>query len=153
VLLQETFSHTNEACYHAPGFVGHHALASASGGPGRPRWGLTSLFKINSFLEGSFQRLFSSVDWVLVSRWGVAQGRGIIFVNTYMPIHSGGVQEMDLQNYDTLISDLRLQYPADTLIMGGDFNFDPWRCSDFQSLGITVPPLVRCVSICFMGFD
>jgi exonuclease III len=142
VFLQETFSTSDERCFRLQGFVGHHLLAS-TGGRGRPSWGLTTLFKITSFATAPLRRVFSPMDWAIVSRWGRTHSRGILFVNTYLPLHTARTSEADLLLFETLVHDLRCQFPADVVILGGDFNFDPWRTQIHRAAGIALTPMTR----------
>jgi exonuclease III len=55
VFLQETYSRSEPNCLRLEGFTGHHALSAASST--KPRWGLSTLFKIETFAFGSITRL------------------------------------------------------------------------------------------------
>ncbi len=80
---------------------------------------------------------------ILTFRWGTVQNPGILFVNVYLPVHTATVSVAEIEQLDSLVSDLRSQFPADTVIMGGDFNYDPWRAAAQQAQGISRPPLIR----------
>ncbi len=134
VFLQETLHTSYDSCLLLEGFVGHHVLATPT--DGRPSQGLSSFFRIGAFVDGSISRVSVPVDWLLVSRCGV------LFINVYVPLHSKPLpSELDFLR-DTIL-DLQSCFPGDIIIMGGDFNHDPWRNTERRARGQTLSPLVR----------
>ncbi len=55
VFLQETLCTTPESCLLLPGFVGQHSLAIPTNR--RPSRGLSSFFKIESFVDGALSQV------------------------------------------------------------------------------------------------
>jgi hypothetical protein len=56
VFLQETLSTTPESCLLLPGFVGQHSLAIPTNR--RPSRGVSSFFKISTFVDGALSQVF-----------------------------------------------------------------------------------------------
>jgi exonuclease III len=54
VFVQETYSRSEQECLAIDGFTGHHSFSAASFR--KPRWGVSSLFKIETFALGSITR-------------------------------------------------------------------------------------------------
>jgi exonuclease III len=90
VLLQETYSGTNEDVLSLEGFIPHHQLARPS--TRRAKWGVSTFFRINSFVGGVIRRIPSPVDWMAVSRWQHSSDVGLIVVNVYHAIYSEGLK-------------------------------------------------------------
>ncbi len=74
------------------------------------------------------------MDWIIATRWARPLCPGFIFVNVYIPLHSGVTAE-DLDEFKEAIRSLRDTYPGDLVCLGGDLNFDPWRFEERQALG------------------
>jgi hypothetical protein len=140
VFLQETLHTAPDSCLLLEGFVGHHTLASVTGG--RPSQGLSSFFRIEAFADGCLSRLTTVVDWILVTRWAKPMSPGLLFINVYIPLHSGVTNE-DLDKLRTTVHGLQRSYPGDLIIMGGDFNLDPWRCQDRRAERVPMTPQTR----------
>ncbi len=130
VFLQETFSLDIASSFELDGFIAFHTPARLTGG--RPQWGMTTLFKISSFVGGRLYSLPTPADWVLACRWVRPSGQGVIFINSYVPVHSKSAQIsiQDITHFKTFVRDLSTSFPGDTLVCGGDFNVDRWKLSD-----------------------
>ncbi len=186
IYLQETYSLSDETVLELPGYLAHHSLALYTGR--RPSRGVSTLFRIEAFVDGAIQvwfylifllllfnlfsdasmlahicpawtmrsliyytrlrivtqRVFSPFDWVVVSRWSPPSQPGVIFTNTYLPIHSDGVTRSDVIAFRDYILDLMNSNPGDAFVLGGDVNFDPWRNEEHRATGYPIPPLQRC---------
>jgi exonuclease III len=143
VLLQETFSATRDATLDLHGFIPHHQLGR------RHQWGLTSLFRIDAFAGGSLHRLPCPFDWLVVSRWRTSSDQGLLVLNTYLPVHSDGFCRTDADAALVFIRSLREDFPADGLIMSGDFNVDTWRVAEQRAAGRVIPARTRSVTTHF----
>jgi exonuclease III len=143
VLLQETYSATNEDVLSLAGFIPHHQLARPT--TRRAVWGVTTFFRIDSFVGGIIRRIPSPVDWMIVSRWQHTSDVGLIVVNIYHAIHSDGFSQSDTQTALAFLVSLQNDFPADGFLMGGDLNVDRWRVEDQRSSGITIPTSIRLV--------
>ncbi len=141
IYLQETYSLSEENAFELPGYLAHHSMAIYTGR--RPSRGVTSLFRINAFVDGAIQRIFSPFDWTVVSRWSRPSQPGLLFVNTYLPIHSDGITRSEVLAFRDYIRDLMLSNPGDAILMGGDMNFDPWRNAEDRISGYPIPALQR----------
>jgi exonuclease III len=132
VFLQETFSVDIASSFELDGYIAFHSPACLTGG--RPKWGMTTLLKISSFVGGRLYPLPTPADWVLACRWVRPSGRGIIFINTYVPVHSKSAQIsiQDIDHCKSFIRDLPMSFPGDTIVCGGDFNVDRWKMVDPQ---------------------
>jgi hypothetical protein len=64
VLLQETCITTEAAAIELEGYIPFHTMARHTGG--RPQWGMTSLFRIASFVGGTIRPLPTGADWLQV---------------------------------------------------------------------------------------
>ncbi len=152
IYLQETYSTSEENVFQMAGYLGHHSLAAYTGR--RPSRGVSTLFRIESFVDGALQRITTPFDWVVASRWAPSQQPGLTFVNVYLPVHTGGkdttrklVAQSDLNIFRDFILDLVSSNPGDSFLLGGDMNFDPWRNEEFRRSRIPIPPLQRCVGL------
>jgi hypothetical protein len=112
VFLQETLHTSLDQCILLEGFVGHHVLATHT--QGRPSQGLSSFFRIDAFTEGCISRLTVVPDWLLVSRWARPLLPGVLFVNVYVPLHSG-VTNADLDLLRETLRDLENAFPGNRL--------------------------------------
>lgn len=123
IFLQETFEVGGSETFSPPGYIrfAHDALETG----GRPSRGSSSLFLQSKFANGSFVSLDLGKDWLLLTRW-VPEGwsSGFLFLNVYFPRYSGDFVNSDADFLFEAISDLRADFPGDTMIIGGDFNFD-----------------------------
>ncbi len=63
-------------------------------------------------------------------------------MNVYIPLHSG-ISNDDLDEFTEAIRSLRDSYPGDSICMGGDFNFDPWRYEIRCASGISQSALTH----------
>jgi exonuclease III len=160
IFLQETYSTTDDNVIQLSGYLGHHSLAAYTGR--RPSRGVSSLFRIESFVDGALQRITTPFDWVVASRWAAAQQPGLTFINVYLPVHTRGkdtnrklVAQTDLNVFRDFVADLISSNPGDSFLMGGDMNFDPWRSELARINRIPIPPLQRCVYACdlFLSFS
>ncbi len=152
IFLQETYSTSDDNVFELSGYLGHHSLAAYTGR--RPSRGVSSLFRIESFVDGALQRITSPFDWVVASRWAAAQQPGLTFINVYLPVHTRGketnrklVAQTDLNIFRDFVIDLVSSNPGDSFLMGGDMNFDPWRSEEARLNRISIPPLQRCVCV------
>ncbi len=64
ILLQETFSLHEHLAFELDGFIAFHTEARPTGG--RPSWGMSSLFKMSSFVGGRLRTVMSPCDWLQV---------------------------------------------------------------------------------------
>ncbi len=133
VFLQETFTTSPENGFNLAGFIPYHAMGRVTGGC--PSWGLTTLLRIDTFVGGTMKPLQSPLDWLQVTRWRSPSDRGILFVNIYVAVHTRGFDATDTSTALDFLASLRADYPADNLLMGGDFNADPWRLLEQRSAG------------------
>ncbi len=148
IFLQETYSGTAEAVLDIDGFIPHHQLGRPT--PRRPnhhQWGVSTLMKIEAFVGGVIRRIPSPVDWLVVSRWCQSSDVGIVMVNIYLPVHSDGFTSTDSQAALSFIETLRSDFPADAILLGGDFNVDRWRVDEYRSNGVTIPTSTRLVDL------
>jgi endonuclease/exonuclease/phosphatase family metal-dependent hydrolase len=79
---------------------------------------------------------------MLATRWARPLAPGILFINVYVPLHSG-VTPTDLDQFRDMIESLRNSFQGDSLVLGGDFNFDPWRFEERRASRQQQTPLVR----------
>ncbi len=155
IFLQETYSTTDDNVIQLSGYLGHHSLATYTGR--KPSRGVSSLFRIESFVDGALQRITSPFDWVVVTRWAAAQQPGLTFINVYLPIHTKGkdisrklVGQSDLNIFREFVTDLISSNPGDSFLLGGDMNYDPWRNEEMRRTRNAIPLLQRCVYVhCF----
>jgi hypothetical protein len=122
VFLQETFSGSLEDTLELDGFIPHHQL-------GRPtlrryQWGLSTFLRINAFVGGIIRRLPCPVDWIVVSRWQRSTDVGLMLINVYLPVHSDGFSSHDSNAALAFIESLRVDFPGDSFLLGGDLNVD-----------------------------
>jgi hypothetical protein len=82
------------------------------------------------------------VDWILVTRWAKPLLPGLLFINVYVPLHSGATND-DLNHLPNTVRELQRSYPGDTIVMGGDFNLDPWRCQERRAAQVPMTPQTR----------
>ncbi len=82
------------------------------------------------------------MDWIVVTRWAKPFSAGSLFVNVYIPLHSG-ISNEDLDEFTEAIRSLRDSFPGDVICMGGDFNFDPWRFETRRTSGISQSALTH----------
>ncbi len=141
---------TDARVFELQGYLAHHSLAIYTGR--RPSRGVTSLFKISSFVDGAIQRVHSPFDWTLVSRWSCPSQPGLIFINTYLPIHTDGVTRSEVIAYGDFIIDLMRSNPGDEIVLGGDVNYDPRRNQEDRIARYPIPPLQRCDKRTIPGF-
>jgi hypothetical protein len=144
VLLQETFSGTNEDVLSIDGFIPHHQLGRPT--TRRAKWGVSTFFRIDSFVGGVIRRIPSPVDWMVVSRWQHASDVGLIVINIYHAIYSDGYSARDTQAVLAFLHTLRNDFPADGLLLGGDLNVDRWRVADQRASGAIIPTSIRLVN-------
>jgi exonuclease III len=97
ILLQETFAYDDKDLFELQGFLSHHVRALP--GTRRNLWGLSTLFRTRSFADGFLEKIDSSLEWVLVSRWRQPGFPGLLVVNIYAPLHS---------RFDFLLSYIKL---------------------------------------------
>ncbi len=74
----------------------------------------------------------------MATRWAKPFSVGTLFVNVYIPLHSG-ISTDDLDNFKEALRSRRDSYPGDSICMGGDFNFDPWRYELRWTTGVSQP--------------
>jgi exonuclease III len=122
VFLQETYSGTPESAFDLEGFIPHHQL-------GRPtlrrfQWGLSTFLRINAFVGGSIRRIPCPLDWIVVSRWQRSTDIGLMLINVYYPAHSDGFSVHDSNAALAFIDSLRVDFPGDSFLLGGDLNVD-----------------------------
>jgi exonuclease III len=126
VLLQETFSREDRFLLELNGFYSHHQRAI----PGQGRrnvWGLSSFFKVTKFADGFWTKVFSPVDWLLISRWTPKDAPGIFVFNTYVPAHTAGIDPNEISALKSTLEELVCLYPGDTFLLAGDFNLDRFK--------------------------
>jgi exonuclease III len=126
VLLQETFSREDNELLEIRGFYSHHQRALPRTG-GHNVWGLSSYFKITTFTDGFWVKIFSPAEWLLISRMRTESGLGLLVCNVYMPVHTSGIAAHDIQLFRTTVEDLVTQYPGDAFLIAGDFNIDVYE--------------------------
>jgi exonuclease III len=125
ILLQETFTMDDVLPYELEGYIAYHAPARFT--TRRPQWGMTSLFKISSFVGGRLQLIPVPFEWLLANRWIRASGLGVTIVNVYIPAHWRGTSAQDISHFATFLRDLVISFPGDVIICGGDINCNRWR--------------------------
>jgi hypothetical protein len=64
ILLQETFTVDVHASLDLDGYITFNVPARPTGG--RPSWGLTSFFRITSFVGGHLRTVHSPCEWIQV---------------------------------------------------------------------------------------
>jgi exonuclease III len=144
VLLQETYSGTNEDVLNLEGFIPHHQLGRLT--TRRTQWGVSTFFRIDAFAGGVIRRIPSPVDWMVVSRWQHASDVGLIVANVYNAIHSDCYSPQDTQSVLAFLSSLRNDFPADGILLGGDLNVDRWRVAEQRNAGCVIPTATRLVN-------
>jgi exonuclease III len=143
IFLQETFTGSIESALDIPGFIPHHQLGRSA--PRGTRWGLSTFLKIDAFVGGVICRIPSPVDWLVASRWRMDTNLGLLLVNVYLPVHTDGFSPTGSQQALSFIKTLRLDFPGDGLLIGGDLNVDRWRVSDQRALGSVISSNTRSV--------
>jgi hypothetical protein len=83
-----------------------------------------------------------AVDWIVATRWAKPFSVGTLFVNIYIPLHSG-ISNDDLDEFTKAIRSLRDSFPGDAICMGGDFNYDPWHYENGRTSGISQSALTH----------
>jgi hypothetical protein len=63
IFLQETYSVSDEAVLELPGYLAHHSLALYTGR--RPSRGVSTLFRIDAFVDGAIQVVYLFIPLVL----------------------------------------------------------------------------------------
>ncbi|MCU0401470.1 MAG: endonuclease/exonuclease/phosphatase family protein [Algoriphagus sp.] len=129
VLLQETFSRDNSELLELRGFYSHHARALPRPGS-RNVWGLSLFFRVDAFSDGFWVKIFSPVEWLLISRWKTSSVTGVTVINVYIPAHTSGFSATDLAIMQQTIEDLLSNSPGDMFVIGGDFNYDRFKPDD-----------------------
>jgi exonuclease III len=137
ILLQETFSTTRDATLDLHGYIPHHQLGR------RHQWGLSSLFKIETFTGGTLHRIACPVEWLIVSRWRQSTDLGLIVVNAYVPTHTNGFTRTDTDCATIFLRSLLDDFPSDGFILGGDLNVDTWRVSTQRNEGRVISSRTR----------
>ncbi len=66
VFLQETCSVTEGVALELDGYIPFHGLARYTGG--KPQWGMTSLFRILSFVGDTLRPVPTGADWIQVEK-------------------------------------------------------------------------------------
>ena len=140
-MLQETFSVDPSLAIELDGFICYHVLGFETGG--RPRWGLSMGFKLDTFMGGTLKKVFSPADWLQIIRWVRPFHRGTLFLNVYVPLHTRGITTLDLRVLEETFNDLRQLFPADSILIGGDLNIDIWRVREERALGSYQPPKTK----------
>ncbi len=145
VLLQETFTTSPENGCELFGFIPFHTLARRT--KRRPSCGLTTLLKIDSFAGGTLRSMPSPLDWLQVTRWRRPSDRGILFVNAYVAVHTTGFEVADVRSAISYLETIQADFPSDSLILGGDLNYDPWRTVEHRAAKIQIPQKTRYLNI------
>jgi hypothetical protein len=114
------------------GFYSHHARAIPRPGS-RNVWGLSSYFRTAAFVDGFWVKIFTSVEWILVSRWKSAATTGITVINMYIPAHTRGFVAHDIDILRSTFDDLVVTFPGDFFIVAGDFNFDRYKRNNLKT--------------------
>jgi exonuclease III len=122
VLLQETFARSDSELLELSGFFSHHQRALPGNGY-RNIWGVSSYFRQAAFADGFWTRVFSPVDWLLISRWQPGSEPGLVVLNVYIPVHTAGMTAIDASILRETLVELVSVYPGDSFIVAGDFNF------------------------------
>jgi exonuclease III len=143
ILLQETYVLSPENGLDLPGFIPFHTLGKTTGH--KPHWGLSTLLKIESFVGGALLRIPSPYDWIQITRWRPPSDKGILLINIYVPVHTKGFVRADIDSALDFLGQLRADFPADSLILGGDFNVDHWRLSDQRRNGDVIQHKTRYI--------
>ena len=65
--LQETFLLPDDDGLELEGYASYHSRGFRANG--RPRWGVSSYFRLSSFSDGSLHEVISPLAWVVVVRW------------------------------------------------------------------------------------
>jgi exonuclease III len=133
VLLQETFSREDADLLELPGFYSHHMRALPRPGC-RNIWGISSFFRVDAFQDGFWVKVFSPVEWLLISRWKTPAVTGITVLNVYVPIHTSGYTAADAALLQQTIEDLLSNSPGDMFVIGGDFNHDRFKTNEARGL-------------------
>ncbi len=141
VFLQETYTTSPENGLVLDGFIPFHVLARPTGR--KPYWGLSTLVKINAFVGGTLRPIQSPLDWLQVTRWSCPSDRGALLINIYVAVHTAGFDVMDTRAAIDFLRCLRTDFPADSLLMGGDLNVDIWRLAEQRRQGVTIPHKAR----------
>jgi exonuclease III len=141
ILLQETFTLSPENGLDLIGYIPYHVLGRLTGG--RPSWGLSTLLRIDSFTGGTLRPLPSPMDWLQVTRWRRPSDKGLLIINVYFAVYTDGFQQADSRTAIDFLTTLRSDYPGDGVIMGGDFNYDPWRTDEHRVARIPITSKTR----------
>jgi hypothetical protein len=144
VFLQETYLGTRDSVLDLDGYIPHHQLGRQT--PRRYQWGVTTLMRIEAFAGSVICRIPSPVDWIVASRWRHESDIGLVMINIYHPVHSDGYSPQDSQTVLAFVNSLRIDFPGDGFVLGGDFNVDRWRVNEQQSAGLPIPTASRLVS-------
>jgi hypothetical protein len=64
-------------------------------------------------------------------------------INTYLPAHSDGFSRQEMNSALAFIDSLRLDFPGDSFLMGGDLNVDKWRTTEQRARGQTITTRTR----------
>ncbi len=126
ICLQETWATTELEQLSVSDYVAFHAPALPSNGP-RGVGGVSTYFKIDSFVAGCLVKLPSPVWWALTVRWEVENGPGLVVINVYAAMHTAGVQPKDFETLFDFVNDMRCSHGADEVIVLGDLNSDRFR--------------------------
>jgi endonuclease/exonuclease/phosphatase (EEP) superfamily protein YafD len=141
ILLQETYTTSPENGFELEGFIPYHTLARAT--RRKPSCGLSTLLKIETFVGGTLRSLPCPADWFQVIRWSKPSDQGILFVNVYLAVHTAGFDVSDARLAVTFLTSLRSDFPGDSVILGGDLNYDPWRTQEQRNSGIPISTKTR----------
>lgn len=120
--LQETWAASDVEQLSIDNYVAFHAEAQLS--HGHPVGGLSSYFRIDLFADGRLVKLMVPVWWAVAVRWKRETSKSIVFVNTYVALHTQGVDYTDLDIFFDYINELSAEYGEDELIILGDMNAD-----------------------------
>jgi exonuclease III len=151
VMLQETYTTSPENGFELEGFIPYHVLARVT--RSKPSCGLTTLLKINTFVGGTLKPLPCPADWFQVIRWRSSSDRGILFINVYFAVHTTGFDASDARLAISFLTTLRSDYPGDSMFLGGDLNYDPWRTQEQRNSKITIPAKTRYLGFMLLFFN
>ncbi len=124
LFLQETWISSDAEQLEIAGYVAFHAAAVPT--HGHDAGGLSSFFKLTTFAGGQLERKDVPVPWVLTVRWSNGD-QGVLFVNVYCAVHTGGVVVEDFELFADYVTELRSNFGGDEIIIAGDFNADRFR--------------------------
>jgi hypothetical protein len=104
-------------------YVVFHADAIPTQGP-RASGGVSTYFKMETFVTGKLVKLTCPVWWALAVRWVRGDSPGLVIVNTYAAMHTTGVSYVDFEVFFNYVNDLRSTYGMDEFVILGDMNVD-----------------------------